>query len=110
MGVRRVALTGWHIHDRERKIIRWNNVGIAVLARAARADEAVLRALVTFDLGVLEGCPIRLAVAKAPDIFLHDLLDRHTDELGGTGVSRDCHGLTPVGQTSSGNLRRTRRN
>src|SRR5262249_14253905 len=96
MGVWRVALAGRHKHDRKGKIFRGNNRRIAVLAGAAGADKPVLRALITFDLGVLEGCPIGLAVAEAPDVFLHDLLDRHTDELGGAGVSCDGHSQTPL--------------
>src|SRR5262244_2649622 len=71
MGVWRVALAGRHKHDRKGKIFRGNNRRIAVLAGAAGADKPVLRALITFDLGVLEGCPIGLAVAEAPDVFLH---------------------------------------
>src|SRR5262249_51660678 len=59
---------------------------------------------------VLEGRPMGLAVTEAPDVFLHDLLDRHIDELGGTGVSRDSHGHTPVRLIVSRNLQRLRKN
>src|SRR5207249_9176067 len=44
------------------------------------------------DLGVLECSPIRLLVAEAADIFLHDLLDRHADELGRTRMPCNAHG------------------
>src|SRR3954470_15614501 len=60
MGVRRVALAGLDIHDREREIPGGNDRGIAMLARAAGTDEAVLRSAIALDLGVLEGGPIGL--------------------------------------------------
>jgi len=40
-----------------------------VFAGAAGADEAVLRAFIALDLGVLERRPIRLFVFEAADIF-----------------------------------------
>jgi hypothetical protein len=52
----------------------------------------MLRALVAFDLGVLERRPVGLLLAEAPDIFLHDLFDRHADELGRTRMSCNAHG------------------
>jgi hypothetical protein len=45
------ALPGGHIHDREGEILRRNNRRVTVLAGAVGADEPVLRALETFDLG-----------------------------------------------------------
>src|SRR5205085_1744692 len=75
--VRGVALTGLDVHDREREAARRNDARIAVLAGAARADEAVLRAPEALDLGILERGPVRFAVAKARDVALRNLLDRH---------------------------------
>ena len=51
-------------------------VAVAVLARAAGADEAMLRALEALELGVLERGPVRLPVAEARDILLCDLVQR----------------------------------
>src|ERR1700688_2160916 len=110
MGVGRVALSGLHIHDGKRKVLDRNDRGIAVLAGTAGADEAMLGALVAFDLGILERRPIRLLLAEAADEFLHDVFDRHIQELRRTRVScnahgwllRSIHGVTPrVGGASS---------
>src|SRR5262245_31158864 len=92
VGVRGIALPRRHEHDRERKVLGRDHGRIVVLAGAAGADEAVLRALVAFDLGVLECRPVGAFLAVAPDEFLHDLLDRHADEFRRTGVSRNAHG------------------
>src|SRR5262245_17695785 len=106
VGVRRVALAGRHEHDGKRKILGRNDGRIAVLSRTTGADKAVLRALVAFDLRVLQGGPIGPAVAEAPDKSLHDLLDRYTDELGGAGVPCDGHSHTPFQQLLSRKLQR----
>jgi hypothetical protein len=58
-----------------------------------RGEEAVLGALVAFDLGVLECRPVGLAVAKAGDIFFGDLLQRQVDQLGWPGMAGNCHVL-----------------
>ncbi len=63
-----------------------------MLAGAAGADEAVLRALVAFDLGVLECCPIRLLLAEASDIFLHDVFDRNIDQFRRAWMACNAHG------------------
>src|SRR5262249_6267631 len=65
---------------------------IAVLAGTARADEAVLRAFVALDLGVFERRPIRLLLAEASDIFLHDVLDRNIDQFRRTRMPCNAHG------------------
>src|SRR5215831_18630718 len=96
MGVRCVTLAGRHEHDREREVSGRDHGRIIVLAGAAGADEAMLRALVAFDLGVLEGGPIGLLVTKASDISRHDGLDRNALKLGRTRVAGDAHGVSPV--------------
>src|SRR5262245_788624 len=63
-----------------------------MLAGAAGADEAVLRALVAFDLGVLECGPVRLLVAEASDIFLHDVLERNIDQFRRAWMPCNAHG------------------
>src|SRR6202000_3496899 len=60
MGMRGIPLPGLDKHDGEREIPSWNDTGVAVLARAAGADEPVLCALEAFDLGVLEASPVCL--------------------------------------------------
>src|SRR5262249_20131597 len=65
---------------------------ITVLAGAARSDETVLCALITLDLGVLERCPVRLLLAEAPDVLLHDLLDRNIDQFRRTWMPCNAHG------------------
>ena len=94
--VRGVALAGLDIHDREREILRRDHGRIAVLAGAAGADEAMLRALEAFDLGVLERGPVRLLLAEAADEFLHDLFDRHIDEFRRARMAGNAHGCAPV--------------
>src|SRR5262249_54973442 len=96
MGVRGVALSGRHKHDREGEVLRRDDGGIAVLARAAGADKTMLRAFVPLDLGVLERRPVRLLLAEAADEFLHDLLDRDADQFRRTLMPCDAHGQTPV--------------
>ncbi len=91
VGVRGISLAGFHVHDREREILRRDDAGIAVLAGTAGADETVLGALVTLDLGVLEGRPVRLLLAKAPDKFLHDVLDRDIDQLRRPWMTCNAH-------------------
>src|SRR5215510_12888129 len=93
VGVRGVALTRLHVHDRQREVLRWDYGRVAVLAGAAGADEPVLRALVAFDLGVLECRPIRLLLAKAPDVLLHDVLDRNIDQFRRARMPCNAHGL-----------------
>src|SRR5262245_18520755 len=93
VGVRGVALARLHIHDRQGEVLRRDHGRIAVLAGAAGADEPVLRALVAFDLGVLERRPIRLLFAKAPDVFLHDLLDRDIDQFRWARMPCNAHDL-----------------
>src|SRR5262249_54419055 len=90
--VRGVALPGLHVHDRQREVAGRDHRRVAVLARTAGADEAVLRALVTLDLGVLERRPVGLLLAEAPDVPLHDLLDRHTDQFGRARMTGNTHG------------------
>src|SRR5262249_32898744 len=95
VGVRRVALARLDIHDRQREVAGRDHARIAVLARAAGADEAVLGALVALDLGVLERRPVGLLLTEAPDIPIHDLLDRHPDQLGRARMTCDAHGVSP---------------
>src|SRR5262245_15812735 len=96
VGVGGIALAGRHEHDRERKILRRDHGRIVVLAGAAGADEAVLGALVALDLGVLEGSPVGLLLAKAPDISRHDVLDRNALKLRRTRMPCDAHRAAPV--------------
>src|SRR5262245_38010324 len=93
VGVRGVALARLHGHDRQGEVLRRNDGRVAVLAGAAGADEPVLRALVAFDLGVLERRPIRLLLAKAPDVFLHDFFDRNIDQFRRARMACNAHGL-----------------
>src|SRR5262245_36703493 len=92
MGMGGVALAGRHEHDREREVPGRDHGRIVVFAGTACADETMLGALVTLDLGVLEGRPVGLLVAKAPNISCHDVLDRDTFELGRTRMPGDAHG------------------
>src|SRR6516164_4185597 len=87
-----VALSRLHIHDRQGEVLRRDDGRIAVLAGTARADEAVLRALEAFDLGVLERCPVRLLLAEAPDIFLHDVLEGNIDQFRRALMPCNAHG------------------
>src|SRR5215211_4812766 len=79
--VRGIALSRLDIHDRQREVLGRDHGRIVVLAGPTGTDETVLRTLVAFGLGVLEGGPIRLLLAEAADIFLHDLLDRKSTRL-----------------------------
>src|SRR5215471_5128730 len=74
--MRRIALPWRHVDNAERKAARRDDGRIVVLARPAGADEAMLRAPVALDLGVLEGLPISRLLAEAPDIALGDLFER----------------------------------
>src|SRR5215469_3790365 len=69
--MRGVALARLHIHDREREVSGRNDRGVAMLAGAAGANEAMLRPLVALDLGILERRPIRRLLAKTADILFH---------------------------------------
>src|SRR6185437_5753345 len=95
VGVRGIALARRHIHDAQSEGARRDDGRIAMLARAAGADEAMLRAAIAFDLRVFEGFPIPDLVAKAPDIALGDLLDRKPFDLGRHFVSCDRHDCLP---------------
>src|SRR5499427_567354 len=92
VGVGGIALARLHIHDRQREVAGRNDGRIAMLAGAAGADEAVLRALVAFDLGVLECGPVRLLVAEASDIFLHDVFERNIDQFRRAWMPCNAHG------------------
>src|SRR5262252_10600454 len=96
MGVGRIALSGVHEHDRQGEIAGRNDARIAMLAGATGADEAVLRALVALDLGILESGPVGLAIAKPAHIPLHDLLDRNPNQFLGKRMPCDAHGRTPL--------------
>src|SRR5215831_2529940 len=91
VGVGGITLSRLHIHDRQGEVLRRDDGRIAVLAGTARADEAVLRALVALDLGVLERRPIRPLLAEASDIFLHDVLDRNIDQFRRTRMPCNAH-------------------
>src|SRR5271155_4849110 len=54
VGMRGVALAGFAIHDRKREVAGRDYVRIVVLARRAGADEAMLGALKTLDVGIGE--------------------------------------------------------
>src|SRR5271155_4031579 len=95
VGMRGVALAWLEIDDGEGEIAGRDNRRIVVLAGGAGADEAVLGALVAFDLGIGERRPIRLLVPEATDIFLHDLFERNAFELFGTRMPCDAHGRAP---------------
>ena len=76
-----------------------------MLARAARADEAMLGALVALDLGVLERRPIGNAIQKARDVALGDVGDQYVLEFGRARMpGDDAHGTPPSGL--GGELRR----
>src|SRR5882672_3157049 len=95
VGVGRVALARIDEHDRQSEISGRNDGRIAMLAGAAGADEAMLRALVALDLGILKRRPIRLAVAEPGHIAVHDLCDRDPDQFLWTGMPCGAHGPTP---------------
>src|SRR5256885_26071 len=94
--MRRVSLSRLDIHDGQREILGRDDRGVAVLAGAAGADETMLRALVAFDLGILECRPIRLLVAEASDIFLHDFINGNADEFRWPRMACNAHGEAPV--------------
>src|ERR1051326_2273422 len=93
VSVRGVALADRHIHDRQREVAGRDDVRVGVLAGAAGADEAVLRALEALDLGVLERGPVALLLAEAADVFLHYFLDRNAFQFLRTRVAGDAHGI-----------------
>src|SRR5262245_36670783 len=90
--VRGISLPRLHVHDRQGDVFRRDDAWITVLAGAARSDETVLCALIALDLGVLERCPVRLLLAEAPDVPLHDLLDRNIDQFRWTWMPCNAHG------------------
>src|ERR1700682_1610787 len=92
VGMRGIALAGINVDDRQREIARGNDVRIVVLAGTAGADEAVLGALITFNLGVLEGGPVRLLVLEAADVFFHDVFERDTFKFLRARMTGDGHG------------------
>src|SRR5262245_7215861 len=94
-GMRGIALAGRHEHDREREVPGRDHSRIIVLAGTAGADETMLGALVTLDLGVLEGGPVGLFLAKPPDMSCHDLFDRNAFELGRPWMPCNAHGAAP---------------
>src|SRR4051794_400866 len=49
-----ISLPRRHEHDGQREAARRNDIGIAMLARAAGANETMLRAAIAVDLGILE--------------------------------------------------------
>src|SRR5690242_1872918 len=95
MRVRGVALAGLDVDDRQREVAGRDDGRIGVLARTAGTDETVLRAPIALDLGVLERGPVRLLVAEAADVLLHDLFERHADELGRTLMPCNTHARSP---------------
>jgi hypothetical protein len=102
--MRGIALTGIHIDDRQREVAGRDDARIVVLAGTAGADEAVLGALVAFDLGILEGGPVRLLVLEAADVFLHDVFKRNTFKFLRTRMTGDGHGLLLLKWGVGGNL------
>src|SRR3954454_19665795 len=94
MRMRGVPLSGLDVHDGKREAARRDRRRIAVLARAAGADEAVLRALIPLDLRVLECRPVRLAVAEARDIARRDFFQRKVRDFGRTRMTSDAHELS----------------
>src|SRR5690242_6531872 len=104
MGVRGVSLARRHKHDAERETTRRDDIRIAMLARAARADEAMLRAAIAFRLGILERGPVGVLLAEAPDMGLHDVFERSALQLGRSWVARSRHGMSPVRPLFCANL------
>src|SRR5262249_20805855 len=92
VGVRGVPLAGRHAHDREREVLRRDHGRIAALAGVAGADAAVLGALVALALGILARRPVRLLLAEASDIFLHDVPDPAVDQIRRPWMSWNAHG------------------
>src|SRR5260370_421151 len=80
-----------HNHDGQREVAGRNRRRIAVFSRPARADEAMLRALEAFDLGILERGPIGLAIRETRNVALNDGIDRHALEFLRARVSRRSH-------------------
>src|SRR3546814_11339614 len=73
--VGRIALARPDVHDRQGETPRRNELAAAMLAPASGADEAVLPALVAFDIGVFESRPVRIAVSKARAVAAHDTIE-----------------------------------
>ena len=94
--VRGIALTWLDIHDRQREIPCWDDGGVAMLAGAAGADEAMLRAFVAVNLRVLEGGPVRRLVFESADVFFHDLFERNALKLFGARMPCDAHRTNSV--------------
>src|SRR6202034_2188254 len=63
----------------------------------------MLGALETFDLGILECCPIRLLFFEAADIALHDVFDRNALKLFRARMAGNAHGVL-LGNDVGGNL------
>jgi hypothetical protein len=93
MGMSRVTLARRHKHDRKGEVLGRNGVGIAVLAGAASTDKAVLRPPEALDLGVFKRRPVRLTIGKPRRIALHDVFQRHTNQLCRKRMSCDAHEL-----------------
>src|SRR2546423_1330277 len=65
-----------------------------MFARAAGADEPMLRPAIAFDFGVLKGRPIGTLVAEAADMGSHDLFQRHLLQFGRALMPRYGHGCS----------------
>jgi hypothetical protein len=89
--VSRVPLTRFHVHDRQRKVLRRDGGRVVVLSRTSSPNKSVLRTLKPLDFGVLERGPIGFAVAEAAHVAFHDLLKRHADKFRRPGVPCDVH-------------------
>src|SRR5689334_22933375 len=57
-----ISLAGRHEHDREREVLCRDHRGVAVFARTACTNEAVLRSFKPLNLRVFEGGPIGLPI------------------------------------------------
>src|SRR5687768_12446437 len=95
MGVGGISLSGLDIHDAEGEPARRNRLPIEVLAGAARTDESMLGALVSFYFRVLERVPVRFSVLESGNIALGNLFQSQTSHFGRSRVSRLVHGRPP---------------
>src|SRR5262245_20749935 len=84
MGMRGVALTGWHVHDRGRETLGGTAASVT-LAGSADADVAMLGTADAFDPRVPKGIPVGDPIDEAGDPALQQLLDVH-------GVLREADG------------------
>src|SRR5690606_21105670 len=84
--MRRVALPHRQIHHAQSKAIRRDGTAIVVLARPARANEAVLGAAITIDAGVCERVPVGLTIAESRNELVHDFVERRIDEFWWAGM------------------------